>query len=50
MGDIAEMIICGILCEQCGVFIDCVDVGHPRLCDSCNYYFDKTTHTDSNLK
>lgn len=36
MGDIAEMIINGILCEQCGVFIDFEEIGYPRLCNSCN--------------
>lgn len=35
MGDIADMMIDGILCEQCGVYIDDDPPGHPRLCPSC---------------
>lgn len=35
MGEIAEMILEGILCEQCGMFIDGEEVGFPRLCDFC---------------
>ena len=35
MGDIAEMILDGILCEQCGVFIDFEITGYPRLCNDC---------------
>ena len=35
MGDIAEMMLEGILCEQCGCFIDFDYVGHPRLCEDC---------------
>lgn len=35
MGEVVEMILEGILCEQCGCFIDFEVVGHPRLCDNC---------------
>lgn len=35
MGDIAEMMIDGFLCECCGTFIDCDGPGYPRLCDDC---------------
>ena len=35
MGDIADMMIDGILCEGCGVWIDDEDAGYPRLCESC---------------
>ena len=35
MGEIAEMILDGILCERCGSFIDGDEVGYPRLCDEC---------------
>jgi hypothetical protein len=35
MGEIAEMMIMGILCEQCGVLIDGESSGHPRKCDHC---------------
>jgi hypothetical protein len=36
MGEIAEMVIVGILCERCGVLIDGETTGYPRQCDSCN--------------
>lgn len=35
MGEIAEMMLEGTLCEQCGSFVDFDYVGHPRLCDDC---------------
>jgi hypothetical protein len=35
MGDITGMILDGILCEQCGVFIDEDYGGFPRNCDDC---------------
>lgn len=35
MGDIADMMLEGILCEQCGVYIDDRPPGHPRLCRAC---------------
>lgn len=34
MGDIADMMIEGVLCEGCGVYIGC-EVGYPRKCSSC---------------
>ena len=34
MGEVAEMIQDGILCEFCGVYIG-DEVGHSRLCESC---------------
>lgn len=35
MGDIAEMIIMGIMCEQCGVFLEGDAPGFPRRCECC---------------
>lgn len=35
MGDIAEMIMSGILCETCGSFIDSDAPMHPRSCEDC---------------
>lgn len=36
MGDIAEMVLEGILCEVCGIYIeDGEEPGHPRKCESC---------------
>jgi len=34
MGDVAEMILDGVLCECCGMFIG-EGVGHPRDCKDC---------------
>ena len=36
MGEIAEMVIEGILCEGCGVLIDGEQTGYPRQCDYCD--------------
>ena len=36
MGDIADMMLDGTLCEQCGEFIDDDEGGSPRLCASCS--------------
>ena len=35
MGEIAEMMLDGTLCEQCGTFIG-EPCEHPRLCNSCD--------------
>jgi hypothetical protein len=36
MGEIAEMMLSGIMCEGCGVFFDDMDEpGHPRRCTGC---------------
>lgn len=37
MGEIADMMLDGTLCERCGVYIDDEDEspGFPRLCDAC---------------
>jgi predicted Zn-ribbon and HTH transcriptional regulator len=35
MGEIAEMVIMGVLCHQCGMMVDGDAVGYPRLCDDC---------------
>lgn len=34
MGDIAEMIIEGIICERCGNYLG-EPVGFPRTCEEC---------------
>ena len=36
MGDIAEAMIGGLFCEQCGQVIDGEEPGFPRTCDSCS--------------
>lgn len=35
MGDIADMVIEGILCESCGVYIEGDAPGYPRSCSDC---------------
>lgn len=39
MGDVADMMLDGTLCERCGVVLDETGegVGHPLLCASCLY-------------
>ncbi len=34
MGEVAEMIIDGTLCERCGVYLG-QPIGYPRSCESC---------------
>ncbi len=34
MGDVSEMMLDGILCEGCGVFMG-EEVGFPRVCHDC---------------
>lgn len=35
MGDIADMVLDGTLCEGCGIYIDDEEPGHPRKCSDC---------------
>ncbi|MDR3100789.1 MAG: hypothetical protein LBV73_27465 [Paraburkholderia sp.] len=35
MGEYAELMLEGVLCEGCGMFIDDDAPGHPRHCDDC---------------
>lgn len=35
MGEIAEMVLDGLLCEQCGIFVDGEETGYPRSCEDC---------------
>ena len=35
MGEIADAIINGLLCEQCGCLIDGEEPGYPRSCEEC---------------
>ena len=35
MGDIAELVVEGVLCQSCGGFIDGDYTGYPRDCESC---------------
>jgi len=35
MGEIAEMMLDGTLCEGCGCFLNEVPFGYPNRCDDC---------------
>ena len=35
MGEIADAMINGLLCEQCGCLIDGEEPGYPRSCAEC---------------
>jgi hypothetical protein len=35
MGEIAEMMLNGFYCEQCGSLIDGEEPGYPRKCEDC---------------
>lgn len=36
MGEVAELILMGFLCQQCGMPVDGDAFGFPRCCDSCD--------------
>jgi len=42
MGDIADMMLDGTLCETCGEFLDGDAPGHPRQCHDCRNPPDRT--------
>lgn len=35
MGEVTDMILDGILCEECGEYIDDDETGYPRKCAAC---------------
>jgi DNA-directed RNA polymerase subunit N (RpoN/RPB10) len=35
MGEIAELVLEGVLCHVCGSFIDEAYKGYPRACNEC---------------
>ena len=35
MGEIAEMMLTGILCQYCGVFLKTDESFYPESCESC---------------
>lgn len=41
MGEIADMMIDGTLCESCGVFLEGRSPGHPRRCRRCSGAHDR---------
>lgn len=42
MGDVAEMMIDGTLCQGCGVFLNDEAPGHPCFCADCEAEAKKT--------
>jgi hypothetical protein len=42
MGEIAEMMLDGTLCEGCGVYLDGEGDGYPRRCEDCPLLADAT--------
>lgn len=45
MGEIAEMMLDGTLCEGCGVYLGCEDFDAPMLCEDCAKDRRKAGHT-----
>ena len=43
MGDYADMVLEGIMCEGCGLFISFTGNGYPEKCDDCKKE-DEETH------
>jgi len=35
MGEIADSILNGLLCELCGAYVDGEEPGYPRKCEMC---------------
>lgn len=35
MGEAANMVLDGLLCQCCGELIDGEEVGYPRTCEGC---------------
>lgn len=35
MGEVAEAILSGLLCEACGSYVDGEEPGYPRKCEEC---------------
>ncbi|OLN21879.1 hypothetical protein BTO30_12330 [Domibacillus antri] len=35
MGDMAEMVLDGLICERCGSFTDEEESGYAKLCGEC---------------
>ncbi len=47
MGEIADMMINGRMCEQCGVYMDDgEEPGYPRLCPGCEEEKEKEKSDD----
>lgn len=35
MGEVADLVIDGILCQLCGTLVDGSATGYPRSCEDC---------------
>lgn len=35
LGEIADMVVNGFLCQECGSHIDFEEPGYPRSCEDC---------------
>jgi Zn finger protein HypA/HybF involved in hydrogenase expression len=44
MGDVADMMLDGTLCEGCGVYLEGEAPGYPRYCTSCKHDHWKEKH------
>lgn len=40
MGELVDLMLEGILCMQCGSFIDHSHAGHPRACADCEEWLE----------
>jgi hypothetical protein len=49
MGEVAEMMIDGTLCEQCGEFLDGESPGYPRSCTGCDPAQEREAEIDAEL-
>lgn len=49
MGDVADDLLDGIFCEQCGEYIGDA-VGYPRLCSGCSRELDAEDDHDFDTK
>jgi hypothetical protein len=48
MGEIAEMIMMGFMCQQCGMPIDGDGWGYPRCCDDCKDQYETPKQIEKN--
>ena len=47
MGEIAEMMLDGTLCQHCGTFISATPAGYPRTCRACHVEQSKEAQENS---
>lgn len=49
MGDVSEMVLSGILCDLCGVYLGPNDKQYPHHCKSCEEATTPTTKTKKEI-